>query len=606
MISRTPNSQRVVLVALLATLGLMACGDEPIVPPPGPSTITGTVTIDGVGASGLGVDLTGGATASATTDGSGSFSFADLAAGSYTVTISGTDAELVNFDMMSASVELAAETTETVTFTGTPTGVQRVLVHVYYGIDGTKPGVAPASGMQVDVYPTSFDRTAGSNRLDRTTTDANGVAALTFDRSDDSSDGGGATDNTVYTQMSGVTGNRLVQADGEQMVSYLGHEVVSVAPDTVDILNGDVTVEYRVQTIQTSYSGPEGSALLKPEWISHSYTDTAGAQIDNHETGFDGVQSFFLNAPVATLPITVYFRLQDSQGSDAGNIWTQTPEPTALGAGTGRFMTYVHDGTQAPGMADLGIQRVEYVTQAIFAPVHHETDNAEASPIYTPGSDDTEAATSILLEVLADDQTTVLYSRTAASNGHAFWNGPNFPSVQNRANLIAQNVYFVRASSQDSNIEIVTPSVYQVGVAGGGSVGTFGPGAGGFRHSARLCPLAADTTIANCSGFAYKYNNTQVTGTITASGGGPVANMTVELYRCTPPDTASCTRDGSAISTTTNGSGVYTFSGNLEDIYEVVPNAGSAGFSSVAPAGGSPIVVTGGSGDSKTKDFTAS
>ena len=592
------------LLAAFLIAGLIACGDG-TVDPETPGQITGTVTIDGVGAAAISVNLSGMATASTTSDESGAFSFTDLEAGSYTVSISGTDTELVTFERSSVEIVVAAGARETVRFSGTPTGVQRVLVYAYYGIEGTKPNVAPAPGFQVDIYRTSADRDGEANRLGRATTDGSGRALFTFDRADDTDEGGGATDNTIYTRVTGVPGPKQIgQTDLMQTVNYANHEVVALAPDTIDALNADVSVEFRIQTLQTSYTGPEGSGLLKPEWITHSRTDTAGSTIVQHETGFDGVARFDLFADLGDLPLTLYFRAQDSQGSDAGNLWTQTPEPTAVASGTGRFMTYVHDGTQAPGTLDLGVQRIEYVTQSIFAPVYHERDLAEATPIHTPGSDDYDDATNITVEILADDQTTVLYSRSASSNGHAFWNGPRFGAEPFRAELIAQDVYYVRATSTDPDMEIVSPTIYQVGEAGGGSVGTFGPGAGGFRHSARVCPLAADTAIANCGAFAYKFNNTTVRGTIRAGGVG-VSGMTVDLYRCVPPDTASCTRDGDPVSTTTNGSGVFTFTGNLEDIYEIVPNPGSTGHSSATPDGGSPVVVTRGKGDTATKNFTA-
>ena len=601
----TPSTALRGLSILLVTgLIFAACGESgPTSTDPG--SISGTISIDGVGASGITVDLTGLASASVVTDGAGAYSFLDLEPGAYTVAISGTDTELVDFDATTRDVTLEGGQQRNVDFEGTPTGIQRVMVYAYYGIEGSKPNVAPAEGFQIDVFRTSADRDGGTNRLARATTDAAGAATLTFNRSDDTGEGGGASDNTVYTRVTGTPGSRQTgQTDLQQTVSYQGHEVVAFAPDTVDALNGEVTAELRIQTIDTNYSGLGGPALLKPEWSVRTRVDTAAAALDNDSTGFDGVASFSLFANVGELPITVYFRLDDSQPSDAGNIWTQTPEPTALSSGAGRHLVYVHDGTQAPGTVDLGIQRVEYITSSVFAPVFHENDLAEPTPIYTQGADNATGATNIIVEILADDQSTVLYSQNAPGNGEAFWNGPNFPAAQFRAELNAQTVYYVRATSDSPNIDIVSPTIYQVGLAGGGSVGAHGPGVGGFRHSSRVCPLAADTVIKNCGAFAYKFNNTTVTGTI--SNGGGVSGMTVNLYRCVPPDRASCTRDGDPLTTTTNGSGVYTFSGLLEDIYEVVPDPGSAGLSNVSPDGGSPMVVTNGSGNSQTKNFTAS
>jgi hypothetical protein len=287
-------------------------------------------------------------------------------------------------------------------------------------------------------------------------------------------------------------------------------------------------------------------------------------------------------------------------------------------------MTYVHDGTRAPGGAvDLGLQRIEYVTQSVFSPVYHEADLAEASTVYTPPCDpnwdepepeencndavhdDKDGVTGVLVEIL-DDQQEVVETKQAPPNGEVFWNGPRFgTNPLHQAELVAMEVYHVRATATDPEVTIVSPTQYQIGMSGGGSVGTFGPNLGGFRHSARVCGLAQDTVIDHCGAFAVKFNNTRVTGTIT-SGGGAVSGMTVNLYRCTPPDTGSCSRDGDPLTTTTNGSGVYTFNGNLEDIYEVVPDPASAGFSTVTPAGGSAIVLTQGRNDSKTKNFTAS
>ena len=80
-------------MATLMALTLTACDEgtpppiEPEPPPDPVGTISGTVTIDGSGAAGLTATLSSGATQ--TTNTSGAFTFADVVAGSYTVTISG-------------------------------------------------------------------------------------------------------------------------------------------------------------------------------------------------------------------------------------------------------------------------------------------------------------------------------------------------------------------------------------------------------------------------------------------------------------------------------------------------------------------------------------
>ncbi|NNM32056.1 MAG: carboxypeptidase regulatory-like domain-containing protein, partial [Gemmatimonadetes bacterium] len=133
-------------LATLLVMGLIfaACGDDPA--STDPASVFGTVSIDGVGAMGITVDLSGESSASATTDGNGGFSFVGLSPGTYTVTVSGADTELVTFSALAQNVTLQGGQHRTLTFTGTPTGVQRVMVYAYYGIEGSNPNVAPAEG----------------------------------------------------------------------------------------------------------------------------------------------------------------------------------------------------------------------------------------------------------------------------------------------------------------------------------------------------------------------------------------------------------------------------------------------------------------------------
>ena len=90
------NRLRLFTMATLMALTFTACDEatEPVQPPPPPpavGTISGTVTIEGTGATGVTVTLSSGATSA--TGAGGNFSFTGVGAGSYTATISGYPAD---------------------------------------------------------------------------------------------------------------------------------------------------------------------------------------------------------------------------------------------------------------------------------------------------------------------------------------------------------------------------------------------------------------------------------------------------------------------------------------------------------------------------------
>ena len=73
----------------------------------------------------------------------------------------------------------------------------------------------------------------------------------------------------------------------------------------LNVINGDVTVIFRLQTIFTSYSGPGGSGMLKPNWALRSYTDTTSGSAGSYTTGSDGKGVFAISLPVSSLPVSV-------------------------------------------------------------------------------------------------------------------------------------------------------------------------------------------------------------------------------------------------------------------------------------------------------------
>ena len=80
--------------------------------------ITGKVSVGGVGMPGVTVELTGAAQATATTDAEGDYAFSELAAGEYTVMISGYNAADYEFAPTSKSVSLVVDQMSSLDFDG--------------------------------------------------------------------------------------------------------------------------------------------------------------------------------------------------------------------------------------------------------------------------------------------------------------------------------------------------------------------------------------------------------------------------------------------------------------------------------------------------------
>ncbi len=98
--------KRLKYLAMAALVAFAACDEgDPIATPPALVTgsITGTVTVDGSGANGVTVALNNGTSAS--TDASGRYTFSDVTAGAYTITITGFAAD-ATFGSTSAAVVL--------------------------------------------------------------------------------------------------------------------------------------------------------------------------------------------------------------------------------------------------------------------------------------------------------------------------------------------------------------------------------------------------------------------------------------------------------------------------------------------------------------------
>ena len=143
-------------IALVIALSA-ACGES--TEPPIIGSIQGTVTVEGEGLDGVSVSLGGGGSGSATTSGGGNYSFPNLEAGQYTVTISGFPAD-VEFDQTSGNTTVAtAGRAQVIDFGGTYIRTASVTGTVSVNDEGVEGVSISVSGTESKSGSTGADGT---------------------------------------------------------------------------------------------------------------------------------------------------------------------------------------------------------------------------------------------------------------------------------------------------------------------------------------------------------------------------------------------------------------------------------------------------------------
>lgn len=197
-------------LTLAALVAFAACdeGDDVIVGPAVTGTISGVVTIEGTAASGVTVTLSSGTTA--TTDASGSYSFTDVEAGAYTVSISGLPSDATFSSTSKAATISSAGQVVTVNFDGSFVRTSAILGSVSAGGSGLE-GVTVSLGGGVT-----------------TTTDANGQYAFSGLRAGDYTVSISGWDSSQYT-FAETSKDVTVGAGESQAVSFSGQLVTTAS-----------------------------------------------------------------------------------------------------------------------------------------------------------------------------------------------------------------------------------------------------------------------------------------------------------------------------------------------------------------------------------------
>jgi copper chaperone CopZ len=240
--------KRFKVLSLAALVAFAACdeGTEPVVAPPVTGTISGVVTIEGTARSGVSVTLSSGA--AATTDASGAYSFAGVAAGTYTVTISGFPTD-VTFSTTTKGATIATSgQVATVNFDGAYVRTAAILGAVAAGGKGL-------SGVKVTLTGTNAPTSPSVN------TDANGQYAFT-----------GLRAGTYTVTMSGFDATQYAFASATASIT------VGVGQTQVASFNGTLLATSKITgTVKIDGAAAAGvKATLTPGGATAT-TDAAGA-----------------------------------------------------------------------------------------------------------------------------------------------------------------------------------------------------------------------------------------------------------------------------------------------------------------------------------------
>ena len=310
--------------ATLLTLPIIAACGEDIMPPPPTGSIVGQVSIEGMGADGVTVSLSNGA--STATAGGGNYRFDTVEQGSYTVTISGFPAD-ASFDQTSAPASIGdtggtvpvdfrgtyirtASIMGTVTVEGT--GLGGVTVRLsgmgdhqtatddmgQYSFTGLRAGTYSVEISSFDTNEVSFSSTSGA-----ATVGVGESKVVSFDgtylrtagiQGQVSVDGEGLAGVTVTLMGHGEEGTAMTDAGGLYSFSKLRSGTYQVA------ISGYDTDDYEFATTSKSATVATGETANVP--FEGTLLRTAGiaGRVSVEGTGLNGVTVTLAGAADAT------------------------------------------------------------------------------------------------------------------------------------------------------------------------------------------------------------------------------------------------------------------------------------------------------------------
>ncbi len=501
-----------------------------------PATLAFEGAEEALKTAGIKITLTSDAgTQTAETDANGMFKFENLAWGTYGVQIDTADTDKpanVNYKQAFNSTQVvvvAPASTGTVNFPFQITR-QTIKVKAMLGFDAsvsaTGPtGVAPIQGAGIRLYDTYANAlanggTSATGMIGSGTTDANGEVAMRFNRSVDVGPAGSTSnDKLVYALIRqgvapALNGLPSYSLNGESVIeiAYAGKDSVTTAPDFFDATNTAIVVKLSAAEIDNDpvavwrwdVRANKDSIPVAPVWAYTPFTDADGMTVFNVTLAGNVGSS-------GTFPDTLWFRLNPggAQPNANGHGFVQTP--TAVkGTAAGRWLRYIWNGTVATtDTIDIGSMAVKYTDSDIFLKIHHEVDD---SLTYT-GGDDLLGTNGVNAQLYTRNAAGTYVATGAATAFGGITPGmlesTTYPSL---GNVSTAGSYRVKAIPTGART-IISDTLITFTLDGGDQVDTVNVVGGSAGEST----------------FAFKFNNTRLSGVTVADDGTVVNGMKVRI-----------------------------------------------------------------------------
>ena len=524
---------------------------------------------DTYGLAGLEVTLAGpgvNETKTALTNDAGMYTFENLKAGNYNVTVSAAALDSAKVD---ARVTYAG-TTSLVALEPGATAVQNLPFRIVTqtitmqammgnGKDGkdAKTG-AMLPGVGIDFYPTYQAAEAERQQLGKmaVTDTLSGTAKVMFPRASDTGPGG-RIDHVVFAKVAQLPHDDLAVSANEILeVSYSPRRLETAAAEAVQVINRRATFQFWVKNHETDIGGDD----FMEGWASEVRTSLANDGFQSAKVSNKAGKSTFSDIPAGGLPVTYYIRLApSSQARAMGESFMGTPEASdaasvettkKVGKATSTtdipFLVYEYDGVRLPrDTADLGVLRVKWTTQTLILGVHHERTQVAGYDRNIVDGDmrpHPNAAEHVTLQLQTRDRHGTpqnWYYPATATAGDTSTASPKPHGTTDAGLVIFKHLptaidFLVKVNTLDSNkkiyganeVDTFLGSARQQASRGAHSSGAFGV-AGGTGPSVSICPLSQNADRDACSTFAYGYTNGAVRGAVSTATYGPLGNLTI-------------------------------------------------------------------------------